>query len=324
MHYRILGKTKLKVSEIGFGAWAMGGGWNIAGSGIGYAGVNDNDSVQALLKALDMGVNLIDTADAYGAGHSENVIGKTMQHRWDNVYLATKVGNERRDPLPGRKNLDPAYIQQACENSLTRLRKETIDIYQLHGPTAEHPATDKVFETLEKLKTSGKIRFYGVSVNKVEQAEKYIVAGQVDVIQLHYSILDRQSETKILNLAQEHNVGIIARVPLSSGLLSGKFTSSTTFDNTDHRSNWLKEEKLKTAIAQVEQLKPIAEQLQITLPELALRYVLQTPLVHTTIPGAKNVAQAEANCLASKNEKLPQDVIEQIQDLIPGDFGNPT
>ena len=169
MQYRKLGRTGLEVSEVSFGAWAIGGGFELGGSGIGYGTTDDATSKKAIKRALKLGVNLIDTADAYGAGHSEELIGEVMDGRWGSCHVATKVGNERRDPEPGRKNFSRDYIIGACEKSLKRLRKDAIDLYQLHNPPAEIGEGDEVFETLAMLKEQGKVRFVGVSITTPEE-----------------------------------------------------------------------------------------------------------------------------------------------------------
>ena len=325
MEYRILGRTALRVSEVGFGAWAIGGGYHIAGFGIGYAGADDENSRAALRRALELGVNFIDTADAYGAGHSEELIGEVMSEAgWDGVYVSTKVGNQRRDPEPSVKNFSPEYVRQACEASLRRLRKDVIDVYLLHGPTPEALKDDALFELLERLKEEGKIRYYGASINKMEDGITLIQQNRADVLQVLYNILDRQAEAELFPLAQKENIGIINRVPLSSGLLTGKFSKETTFPPEDHRSNWLKGEKLARGVELVEKLKPIAQELGMTLAELSLRFCLAHPAVHTIIPGAKNPAQVETNCAAGDGKALPPEVVERIKALVPGDFGNPT
>lgn len=324
MNTRKLGRTGLEVAEVGFGAWAIGGGFEFNGVGIGYGPTEDEQSKQALRRALERGVNLIDTADAYGAGHSEELIGEVLDGRWEGVYIATKVGNERRDPLPSRKNFEPDYIRVACERSLKRLRKDCLDVYQLHGPSMEVIAREDVWATLAELKREGKVRFIGASIQKPEEGLALIREDRVDSLQILYNILDRQHEAELLPLAQEKNVGIIVRVPLSSGLLTGKFTADTTFPPTDQRQNWLKGEKLKAGVGYVEQLRPLAEELGLSLAELALRFVLSHPAVSVTIPGAKSPEQVDRNVAAGDGRGLPAEVVERIKQLIPGDFGNPT
>jgi len=322
---RKLGRTGLQVSEIGFGAWAIGGGFRIGDVAIGYHGASDAESKAALRRAVELGVNFIDTADAYGAGHSERLIGETFSELgWDGVYVCTKVGNQRRDPLPPVKNFAPDYIRRACEASLERLQKETVDVYLLHGPTPEALRDDAVFATLEDLRREGKIRYWGASIQRLEDGRFLIEERGAQVLQVLYNILDRAAEEELFPLAETHGVGIICRVPLSSGLLTGKFTADTTFPPDDHRSNWLVGEKLRRGVELVEGLRPIAQELGVSLAQLALLFCLAQPAVSTVIAGAKNRKQVEENCSVEDLPPLSPEVLEEIRRVVPGDFGNPT
>ncbi|MCC6445877.1 MAG: aldo/keto reductase [Armatimonadetes bacterium] len=321
MNYRMLGKTGVRVSEIGFGAWAIGGGININGFGIGYGAIDDRESEAAIRRAVDLGVTFFDTADAYGAGHSEEVLGQALGGRWEGLALATKVGNQRRDPLPSVKNFARDYILQACDNSLRRLKKGVIDVYQLHNPSPEVLRDDSVFETLNDLKRAGKIRFAGVSISSPQEGIELIQAGKADALQVHYNILMASPEDALFPLAEREGIGIIVRVPLASGILTGKFTRETVFDPTDHRANWLKGEMLEKAVAKTEALSALVGGPVRSLSELALRYCLASPAVSTLIPGAKNPRQVEANRAASDGYRLPPDLLEQIRRIGEKDFG---
>ena len=202
MNYRVLGGTGLRVSEVGLGAWAIGGGFTINGAGIGYGPTDDEVSKRAIARAIEVGINFIDTADAYGAGHSEELIGQVLGGKWEGCHVATKVGNERRDPLPGRKNFDRRYMMEACDRSLRRLRKDVIDLYQLHNPPPETGRQDEVFETLRMLRDQGKIRFIGVSVTTPEEGIDYIRRGVVDCLQIYYNIQTREAEIDLLPLCR--------------------------------------------------------------------------------------------------------------------------
>ncbi len=311
-----LGRTGLEVNPAGFGAWAIGGGITINGFGIGYGGIKDEDSKAAIERGLELGMNLIDTADAYGAGHSEEVIGQVMAGQWEGVYVATKVGNERRDPLPGRKNFARDYVIQACENSLRRLQKDTLDIYQLHGPPEDIVDQGEIFETLAALKEQGKIRFVGVSVNEAEQGIRLIHDNLVDVIQVRYNLLDRKPENELLPLAQQNDIGILARVPLASGILTGKFTKDTVFAADDQRVNWLKGDALADYVDKVDALKALLGDECETLLELAMRYAITHEAVGATIPGAKNPAQVEGNIAACDKGPLSPALMERLMALI--------
>jgi aryl-alcohol dehydrogenase-like predicted oxidoreductase len=318
MNYRKLGKTGLSLSEVSFGAWAIGGGWEINGSGIGYGPTDDHESRQALKRALDHGINLIDTADAYGAGHSEELIGEVLDGSWDGCHVATKVGNERRDPLPGRKNFDPSYIVAACEMSLARLRKDVIDIYQLHNPPPEIAQADDTFEVLQKLRDQGKIRYIGVSITTPEEGVEYIQRGLVDVLQIYYNILTRDAEHKLFPLCETKQIGTLIRAPLKSGILTAKFNRKTTFDSTDHRSGWLRGDLLDRAVYEADAIRDIVTPMPAA--EASLRFILNQKAVSTLIPGAKNPKQVDQNVAASDGCGLNTELERAIRHTIPGDF----
>jgi len=324
MEFRTLGRTGLKVSVIGFGGWAIGGGYNIGGTPIGYGKTDDFESLAAIEKAIDLGINLIDTADAYGAGHSECLIGQVLQAKHSNCFVATKGGNQRRDPFPSQQNFSHDYMLMACESSLRRFRRQVIDVYQLHPRTPaegmEVIGNSPVWEALDELKKSHKIRFIGVSIIKPEEGIELINNNRVDVLQIGYNIFSRASEDKLLPLAKEKNIGIIVRLPLGSGLLTGKFTEKTVFEDTDHRSKSLPLEKLKLGIDYVNRLRAIGEKMQLSTAELALKFVLSNPAVTCVIPGAKRPSQVEQNARAGENPILPEDVIKEIKQTVPGDF----
>ena len=318
MEYRTLGRTGLKVSEVSFGAWAIGGGFAIGGTGIGYGTTDDETSKATIRKALELGVNLIDTADAYGAGHSEELIGEVMEGKWSECFVATKVGNERRDPEPGRKNFGRDYIIGACERSLSRLKKDAIDLYQLHNPPPEIGQQDEVFETLNILKEQGKIRFIGVSITTPEEGIGYIKRGVVDALQVYYNILTRDAEKELFPLCVTENIGTLIRAPLKSGILTGKFTTETTFEPTDHRGNWLKGDLLARAVREADAVKAAAA--PMSCAEASLRFILNQKGVTTLIPGGKNPQQVTMNCAAADGKGLPAEVEEKIRIAVPGDF----
>ncbi|MDP6126286.1 MAG: aldo/keto reductase, partial [Candidatus Latescibacteria bacterium] len=303
MRYRKLGRTDIEVSEVGFGAWAVGGGFELGGSGIGYGPTDDATSISAVYRAVDLGVTLIDTADAYGAGHSEELLGEALGGRWDGINLATKVGNERCDPLPGRKNFGRDYIFEACERSLTRLKKDVIDVYQLHNPPPEVFSQDDVWTTLADLRQQGKIRFVGMSISDPPEGVELISSDRVDVLQIHYNILTRHAEAELLPLCKKQNIGTLIRVPMASGLLGGNYTKDTVFPSTDHRGNWLKDELLSRAIDDVDAVREAIGG-DLSMAEAALRFVLENPAVSCVIPGAKTPHQVDANIAASADTSL--------------------
>jgi len=223
--------------------------------------------------------------------------------------------------LPGVKNFTREYILQACDMSLRRLRKEVIEVYQLHNPSLDVIRDGSVFETLVDLKKAGKILYWGVSISHPDEGVELIQANRVDALQVHYNILMTLPEERLFPLALQENIGIIVRVPLASGILTGKFTRETVFPDTDHRSNWLKGEMLERAVAKAEALKPLVRAPIRSLSELALRYCLSSPAVSTVIPGARNPEQVEANCAASDGQPLPPDILARIREVSEQDFG---
>jgi aryl-alcohol dehydrogenase-like predicted oxidoreductase len=312
MHYRVLGRTGLRVSEVGFGAWAIGGPAKLGDLEIGWGEVDDAMSLRAIDAAYDAGVTLFDTADAYGAGHSETLLGKALGPKRDRVVIATKVGNRTVD---GRwvKDFSPAWIRQGLDASLARLGMEYVDLYQLHSASDTAEYRDEVFEALETLKTQGKIRSYGVSVGPVAHGPWVIRHTRADTIQVVYNMLAREPEDELLSLAQAEGVGIIARVPLASGFLTGKFAADVTFPANDHRARTYPPEKVRQVAGQVARLGFLTEGRRRTLAQAALQYCLSHPAVSTVIPGAKTPEQARANAAASDGVLLTADEVARAR-----------
>lgn len=314
MKYRELGRTGWKVSEISFGAWAIGGTWGK---------VDDQESLAALHAALDGGVNFFDTADVYGDGHSERLLAKLKKERRDKFYIATKAGR-RLNPHTAegynRRNLT-AFV----EHSLKNLRTDAIDLLQLHSaPTAVYYMPE-VFGVLDDLVLAGKIRHYGVSVEKVEEALKAIEFPGVQSVQIIFNIFRQRPAELFFPEAHRRKVGILARLPLSSGLLSGKLTRTSTFAKDDHRNFNRHGEAFdrgetfsgvdyETGLKLVEQLRPLAPA-GVTMPQLALRWILEFPAVTCAIPGAKRPAQVQENVAAADLPHLPKATMKKIQAL---------
>ena len=314
MKYRELGRTGWKISEISFGAWAIGGTWGT---------VDDRESLAALHAALDGGVNFFDTADVYGDGHSERLLAKLKKERKDKFYIATKAGR-RLNPHTAegynRRNLT-AFV----ERSLKNLRADAIDLLQLHSaPTAVYYMPE-VFGVLDDLVTAGKIRHYGVSVEKVEEALKAIEFPGVQSVQIIFNILRQRPAELFFPEARRRRVGILARLPLASGLLSGKLTRTSTFARDDHRSFNRHGEAFdrgetfsgvdyETGLELVEQLRPLAPA-GLTMPQLALRWILEFPAVTCAIPGAKRLGQVQENVAASDQPRLSRAAMKKIQAL---------
>ncbi|GIX49508.1 MAG: general stress protein [Candidatus Tectimicrobiota bacterium] len=293
MQYRRLGKTGLQVSEIGFGAWAIGGNKH----GHSYGPTDNAESLRAIARALDLGCTFFDTADIYGHGLSEKLLGQALQKRRHQCVIATKVGN---DFYHGRfrKNFDADYIRFALEKSLKRLRTDYIDLYQLHNPPLMLLERAEHYAVLDELKQQGKIRAYGVSVHDPYEGMMAIYSGKPEVIQVTYNVLRPEAREELFPLAQAHDVGIIVREPLANGLLTGKYTAEAAFAEGDFRAAWPRE-YLAALVEMVNKVRFLARAGERTLAQAALRFVLDEPAVSVVIPGIKTVAQAEENLAAS-------------------------
>lgn len=317
MNYRDLGRTGWKVSEISFGAWAIGGAWGP---------VNDAESLDALRAALDQGVNFIDTADVYGDGRSERLIAEVLKERRERIYVVTKAGR-RLDPHIAagysRTNLT-AFI----ERSLKNLQVEAIDLVQLHCPPTEIFYRPEIFGYLDDLVRAGKILFYGVSVEKVEEALKAIEFPGVQTVQIIFNMFRQRPAKLFFDQARQHRVGILARVPLASGLLSGKLTASSVFPQDDHRNFNAHGEafdvgetfsgvNLKTGLQAVERLRPLVPP-GATMSQFALRWILMHDAVTCAIPGAKTPAQARENALAASLPAIRPEDMERIRSVYDG------
>ena len=317
MELRTLGSTDLKVSEIGFGAWAIGGTSEAAGMQWGWGETPEQDAIAAIHRARDLGVNFFDTADVYGNGRSEEVLGKALASDWGKVLIASKVGNVVRHGK-GAKDWSREHLVKSCEASLKRLNKDVIDLYQLHNPTDYDIRHGDWPETMELLQKHGKIRYYGVSVFLPEEAMAVLARNKAQVIQLAYNPLRLEMEEGVLPLAQRKNVGIIARVPLYYGILAGKFKPDTTFPSDDHRSHTLPPETMRELVPRADKLRALAgikEGDSAAFAQWALRFILSNPAVSTVIPGARNPEQAEKNCSGSDGSLLPKEQVEEVRRL---------
>ena len=299
MKTRVLGKTGATISEIGFGAWQIGGSWG---------DVSEADGKRALHAALDAGVTFIDTADVYGDGRSEKIIAAVLKERGgDKPFVATKAGR-RLNP-----HVAEAYtgenIEAFIDRSLANLGVETLDLVQLHCPPTEVYYRPELFGALDRLVTKGKIRHYGVSVEKVEEALKAIEYPGVATVQIIYNIFRQRPHELFFAEAQKKNVGVIVRVPLASGLLSGKISRETAFAADDHRSFNRHGEAFdvgetfagvpfEAALEAVEQFRPLVPE-GVPMAQFALRWILEQQAVSVVIPGARNEAQAQSNAAAS-------------------------
>lgn len=312
MKYRMLGKTGLRVSVIGLGTMVHGGH---------FGPVKDSESLGAIEAALDLGVNFIDTSDAYGAGYSETLLGNTLKGRRDKVIVATKGGNVMAGPNRGKRIFEPDYISRVMDESLQRLQTDYIDLYQLHNPTLEVIERGAVWEVLERAKQAGKIRHYGVSINSMEEGIAAVKDGRAETVQVEYNLLAQEPAEKIFPLALQANVGIIARVPLRRGILTGKLTVADDgrFQGEDVRARSFKGEAFKKELAKAEQFRFLVHGDVKSFAQAALAFCGAHPAVSVTIPGARNAQQMRENASGADVEILPAD-LDRVAELWRRDF----
>ena len=318
MHYRKLGRTGISVSEIGFGGWAIGGPADAGGTPLGWGKQSDEDSLASIRRARELGVNFFDTADSYGFGRSESLLGIVLSRKREEVAIATKVGVARDAGGRLSKDFSRAHISHAIDGSLKRLRTDYVDLYQLHNPSLDDLKRDDIHEAMNRLQETGKIRFWGVSVTTPEEGIECIRNGWGHALQVLYNVLNQAAANELFPLAQEKGYGIIARVPLASGLLSGKFRPDTAFAKDDVRQNFLTPKRLEEVIPRVDEAKAIIGGTARSLAEGALRFVLANEAISTTIPGARNVRQIEMNVSADE-VRIPQEVVDKLRNRL-GDY----
>lgn len=314
MEYRRLGRTGRDVSAIGFGAWALGGDWGT---------VDDADGLRALHAAADAGVSLIDTADVYGGGRSERLIGRFLRERaGERFFVATKMG---RSVPQETANYHPAAFRRWVDGSRERLGMDRLDLVQLHCPPTALYDRPEVFAALDDLVADGSIAAYGVSVEKVEEALRAIEYPGVATVQIIFNIFRQRPADRFLAEAARRGVGVLARVPLASGLLTGRMSPDSVFEPTDHRQFNRHGESFdvgetfagvdfETGLRAVEELRPLVPD-GATMAQLALRWILMHDGVTTTIPGAKTPEQARSNAAAANLDPLPPVIMKRIAAL---------
>jgi aryl-alcohol dehydrogenase-like predicted oxidoreductase len=311
MQYRELGRTGWKVSTVSFGAWAIGGSWG---------SVDDGDSLAALHRSIDLGVNFIDTADVYGDGHSERLVAQLRKERSETIHVATKAGRRLDPHLAGGYNR--ANLTAFVERSLKNLNTTAIDLLQLHCPPTEVYYMPETFGILDDLVRAGKIIHYGVSVEKVEEALKAIEYPNVKTVQIIFNIFRQRPAELFFSEALRRKVGILARVPLASGLLTGKLSAGSKFESGDHRSFNRNGEAFdrgetfagvdyETGLKAVEELRALLPT-GWSMAQFALRWILMFDAVTCTIPGARNPLQAENNVHAADLSALDDATMQKI------------
>jgi aryl-alcohol dehydrogenase-like predicted oxidoreductase len=311
MRFRDFGATGVAVSEIGFGAWAIGGSWGPQ---------QDADSVAALHRALDLGVTFIDTAAGYGNGRSERIIGRVLKERKQAVFVATKTPPQPGAWPPGpydrvEDRYPEAYLRANVEERLRHLGVERLDLLQLHTWTRAWNRDPRPFEVLRRMKQEGKLRFVGISTPEHDQNSviDLMRGGWVDAVQVIYNVFEQEPAAELLPVAREMGVAIVGRVVFDEGALTGKFTRETTFAPDDFRRSYFAGDRLERAVARVDRLRTELDGSGLTLPQVAIQFALAHPAVSTVIPGIRSVAQADANCAVSDQPPLREELLERLR-----------
>ena len=313
MKYRPFGRTGWNVSEVSFGAWAVGGSWGT---------VDEGEARGALRRAAELGVNFFDTADVYGDGRSERLVGE-LSRDFPDIRIATKAGR-RLDPHVA-EGYTKANLQAFIERSLLNLKRDAIDLLQLHCPPTDVYYMPEVFAALDDFVEEGKIIHYGVSVEKVEEALKAIEFPNVATVQIIFNMFRQRPRERFFKRAQEANVGIIVRVPLASGMLTGKMNRTTSFEPDDHRAfnrhgeafdrgETFSGVNFETGLEAVEQLRAVCPE-DVPLAQFALRWILMHDAVSCTIPGGKRPQQVEENVAAAELPAIRPDVMEKVDEV---------
>jgi aryl-alcohol dehydrogenase-like predicted oxidoreductase len=312
MRYRRLGRTGIEVSEIGYGAWGIGGAQ--------WGGADDDESIEALHRAIDLGVNFIDTALAYGRGRSERLVGQVVRERPETVYVATKVPPRNLVwPAEAGSSLDevfpPGYVRQCAEQSLRNLEMDTVDLLQLHVWNDDWADSAELMRDIEELRSAGRTRFFGISINDHQPANglRLIERGLVDTVQVIYNLFDQSPEDELFPACREHGVGVIARVPLDEGGLTGRIDPDTEFEGDDFRARYFRGDRKREVHRRA---AAIASDLGIEESDLAgaaLRYILSEPAVSTVIPGMRSPRNVARNAAASDAGPLAAEQRERLR-----------
>ncbi len=312
MKYRTLGKTGFSVSDVGYGAWGIGGAQ--------WQGGTDDESVCALHRAIDLGINFIDTALAYGDGHSEKLVGRVAREAKKRIYIATKVPplNQEWPAKPGvgiEKVFPYEYILRSTETSLQHLKVDTIDLQQLHVWNPEWFHREDWRRAFEELKTSGKVRAVGISINdhQPDSALELVQSGLIDCVQVIYNVFDQGPEKNLFPLTQKMNVGVLARVPFDEGSLTGSVTETSVFQPEDFRSEYFRGDRKKQVVEHISALERDLGITRDSLAEIALRFTISPPAVSSTIPGMRTVRNVERNAAVSDKGPLDEAALKILK-----------
>jgi aryl-alcohol dehydrogenase-like predicted oxidoreductase len=311
MNYRRLGKTGLEVSEVGFGAWGIGRTM--------WIGAEDKESSQALERAIDLGINFIDTALAYGDGHSEKLVGQTVRNRAETVHVASKVPpRNMRWPASGSDHASAAFpgehIRKCTETSLRNLGLEAIDVQQFHVWHDNWLEQGDWRETIDALKQEGKIRHFGVSINDHEPATalELVRSGFADTVQVIYNVFDQSPEDELFPSVKEHDVGVLARVPFDEGGLTGSISADSQFPEGDFRASYFHGDRKQQVADRVEAIVDDLGIERAQIAETALRYVLSSDAVSAAIPGMRSIRNVERNAASGDGRGLPREQVERL------------
>ena len=312
MKVRSLGKTGIKVSEIGYGAWGIGGEM--------WQGSDDAIAMKSLRKAVELGVNFFDTALAYGNGHSEQLVGQLRKRGNETMYVATKIPPKNRQwparaGVPFHEVFPKDYIINSTNQSLTNLGMESLDLQQLHVWSDEWVGVDEIWEAVRLLKSQGKIKAFGISINDHAPASalKAAKTGMVDTFQVIYNIFDQSPEEELFPYCQANDIGVIVRVPFDEGGLTGRVKPDTVFPERDWRNGYFRGDRKQQVYDRVEKLKTFLGPDAKTLPELALRFILTNTAVSTVIPGMRTLANVEMNAAVSDGKRLPERITKELK-----------
>jgi aryl-alcohol dehydrogenase-like predicted oxidoreductase len=309
---RTLGRTGLEVSEVGYGAWGI--------SGSQWLGAADDESVRALNRAIDLGVTFIDTALAYGDGHSEQLVGSVVRDRSESVAVATKIPPKNLT-WPAPPGLDPdevfpaEHVVACTERSLRNLGLDTVDLQQFHVWSDEWVARGSWLEAIERLKADGRIRAFGISINdhQPSNALRLIETGAVDTVQVIYNVFDQSPADELFPACRERNIGVIARVPFDEGALTGSVRPDTTFPDGDFRNHYFAGDRRREVWERVQAICSELDAELDELPEIALRFTLSDPAVSTVIPGMRTVRNVERNAAVGDGRGLPRERVERLR-----------
>ena len=321
MKYRQLGNTDLSVSEVGFGVWTVGTSW--------WGKIEEPQGINLLRRAFDLGVNFFDTGDTYGEGYGEEILAKALKQQRHDIVIGTKFGYDfytyvvREGHQERPQKWTPGFVRYACEQSLRRLDTDYIDLYQLHNPKMDAIEDDELFNTLDELVKEGKILHYGFAIGPdigwEEEGTAAVEYRDAQVMQIIYSILEQDPARAWFPLARERKTGLITRVPHASGMLDGTYTKDTVFEASDHRSH-RRQEWLNTSLAKIAHLDFLMENMDATIGQIAIKFALSEDMVASVLPNITNIPQLTEFAAASETEDIPQEFLDQLNELYDENF----